>query len=216
MVNDLGWEPISGIADFRHVLRLPSRRRRDNAFGRYRVWRIIHRLSYGVPRNQDAQRQSGLGNEPVSGGTGLHSSRRHFQRTGATRRPTSLVHHKDWQARAIEHFVSHPSEYPLVNLPEAKRAHDQRIRVDRFGLGQQLNGNMLVFPGGSLSNLRRYLMLVEKVKNFFAVLRCPWLADRNDRYAVGHFQLWKHMQDRLAGLRPRLPGNDHVLAERKR
>ena len=31
LVNDLRWEPISGIADFRHVLRLPSRRRRDNA-----------------------------------------------------------------------------------------------------------------------------------------------------------------------------------------
>lgn len=93
--------------------------------GRYRVWRIIRRLSYGVPRNQDAQRQSGLGNEPVSGGTRLHSSTRHFQRTGATRRPASLVHHKDWQTRAIEDFVSHATEYPLVNLPEAKRAHDQ-------------------------------------------------------------------------------------------
>jgi hypothetical protein len=39
----------------------------------------------GVPRNQDAQR-SGLGNELVSVGTGLHSSTRHFQRTRATRR----------------------------------------------------------------------------------------------------------------------------------
>jgi hypothetical protein len=58
-------------------------------------------------------------------GTGLHSSTRHFQRTRATRRPAPLVHHKDWQARAIKHFVSHPSEYPLINLPEAKRAHDQ-------------------------------------------------------------------------------------------
>src|SRR5208283_1507461 len=31
LVNDLRREPISGIADFRHALRLPSRRRRDNA-----------------------------------------------------------------------------------------------------------------------------------------------------------------------------------------
>ena len=33
LVNDLRREPISGIADFRHALRLPSRRRRDNATG---------------------------------------------------------------------------------------------------------------------------------------------------------------------------------------
>src|SRR6267154_4995444 len=31
MVNDLWREPISGIADFRHALRLARRRRRDNA-----------------------------------------------------------------------------------------------------------------------------------------------------------------------------------------
>src|SRR5208337_394908 len=31
LVNDLRREPISGVADFRHALRLPSRRRRDNA-----------------------------------------------------------------------------------------------------------------------------------------------------------------------------------------
>src|SRR5271163_4913428 len=31
LVNDLRWEAISGVADFRHALRLPSRRRRDNA-----------------------------------------------------------------------------------------------------------------------------------------------------------------------------------------
>ena len=31
LVNDLRREPISGLADFRHALRLPSRRRRDNA-----------------------------------------------------------------------------------------------------------------------------------------------------------------------------------------
>jgi hypothetical protein len=29
LVNDLRWEPISGLADFRHALRLPSRPRRD-------------------------------------------------------------------------------------------------------------------------------------------------------------------------------------------
>src|SRR5271167_5062363 len=34
LVNDLRREPISGIADFRHALRLPSRRRRDNALTR--------------------------------------------------------------------------------------------------------------------------------------------------------------------------------------
>src|SRR5258707_6936648 len=34
LVNDLRWEPICGIADFRHALRLPSRRRRDNAGAR--------------------------------------------------------------------------------------------------------------------------------------------------------------------------------------
>ena len=33
LVNDLRREPISGVADFRHALRLPSRRRRDNAVG---------------------------------------------------------------------------------------------------------------------------------------------------------------------------------------
>src|SRR5438876_4271101 len=32
LVNDLRREPISGVADFRHALRLPSRRRRDDAF----------------------------------------------------------------------------------------------------------------------------------------------------------------------------------------
>src|SRR5271157_5747181 len=31
LVNDLRREPISGVADFRHALWLPSRRRRDNA-----------------------------------------------------------------------------------------------------------------------------------------------------------------------------------------
>src|SRR4029077_5570027 len=31
LVDDLRREPISGVADFRHALRLPSRRRRDNA-----------------------------------------------------------------------------------------------------------------------------------------------------------------------------------------
>src|SRR5271156_4421407 len=31
LVNDLRWEAIPGVADFRHALRLPSRRRRDNA-----------------------------------------------------------------------------------------------------------------------------------------------------------------------------------------
>src|ERR1700722_21039486 len=36
LVNDLRWEPISGIADFRHVLRLPSRRRLDNAGASHR------------------------------------------------------------------------------------------------------------------------------------------------------------------------------------
>src|ERR1700758_4861665 len=34
LVDDLRREPISGVADFRHDLRLPSRRRRDNAMGR--------------------------------------------------------------------------------------------------------------------------------------------------------------------------------------
>jgi hypothetical protein len=37
LVNDLRWEQISGIADFRHVLRLPSRRRRDNALAGHGV-----------------------------------------------------------------------------------------------------------------------------------------------------------------------------------
>ena len=77
-----------------------------------------------------------------------------LQRTGATRRAAPLVHHKDWQARTIEHFVSHPSEYPLVNLPEAKRAHDQADRIGRFGLGQQSNSNMLVPPSAGSSYLR--------------------------------------------------------------
>ena len=72
-----------------------------------------------------------------------------FNARGRTRRPAPLMHHKDWQARAIEHFIRHPSEYPLVNLAEAKRAHDQRIRVDRFGLGQQSNGNMLFSPSAN-------------------------------------------------------------------
>src|SRR5271166_845295 len=31
LVNDLRREPISRVTDFRHALRLPSRRRRDNA-----------------------------------------------------------------------------------------------------------------------------------------------------------------------------------------
>src|SRR5208282_6693787 len=31
LANDLRWKSISGVADFRHALRLPSRRRRDNA-----------------------------------------------------------------------------------------------------------------------------------------------------------------------------------------
>jgi hypothetical protein len=30
-------------------------------FGRHRVWHSVYRLPYGVPRNQDAQRQSGIG-----------------------------------------------------------------------------------------------------------------------------------------------------------
>src|SRR5271166_3217441 len=34
LVNDLRREPISGVADFRHALWLPSRRRRDNAIQR--------------------------------------------------------------------------------------------------------------------------------------------------------------------------------------
>src|SRR5208337_4539296 len=34
LVNDLRREPISGVADFRHALRLPSGRRRDNALPR--------------------------------------------------------------------------------------------------------------------------------------------------------------------------------------
>jgi ATP-dependent DNA ligase len=34
LVNDLWREPISGIADFRYALRLPSRRSRDNALSR--------------------------------------------------------------------------------------------------------------------------------------------------------------------------------------
>src|SRR5271156_56342 len=33
LAHDLLWEAISGVADFRHALRLPSRRRRDNAAG---------------------------------------------------------------------------------------------------------------------------------------------------------------------------------------
>src|ERR1700686_2401897 len=43
LVNDLRREPISGIADFRHALGLPSRRRRDNAF-------INHPQNYDAPR----------------------------------------------------------------------------------------------------------------------------------------------------------------------
>jgi hypothetical protein len=31
LVNDLRWEAISGVANLRHALRLPSRRRRDDA-----------------------------------------------------------------------------------------------------------------------------------------------------------------------------------------
>jgi hypothetical protein len=30
-------------------------------FGRHRVWHCVYRLPYGIPRNQDAQRQSGIG-----------------------------------------------------------------------------------------------------------------------------------------------------------
>src|SRR5260370_19145668 len=37
LVNDLRREPISGVADFRHALWLPSRRRRDNALCRLGV-----------------------------------------------------------------------------------------------------------------------------------------------------------------------------------
>jgi hypothetical protein len=35
LVDDLRWEPIAGVADFPHALRLPSRRRRDNAITKY-------------------------------------------------------------------------------------------------------------------------------------------------------------------------------------
>src|SRR5271154_827298 len=42
LVNDLRREPISGVTDFRHALRLPSRRRRDNAFCAHRA-HITHR-----------------------------------------------------------------------------------------------------------------------------------------------------------------------------
>src|ERR1700746_624506 len=40
LVNDLRREPIPGVADFRHALRLPSRPRRDNAIPAPFAWRI--------------------------------------------------------------------------------------------------------------------------------------------------------------------------------
>ena len=64
--------------------------------------------------------------------------------------------------------MSHPSEYPLVNLPEAKRAHDQQIRIGRFGLGQQSNSNMLVPPSAGSSYLRWLFGLGDEVSALLA------------------------------------------------
>src|SRR5208283_468289 len=54
LVNDLRREPISGVADFRHALWLPSRRRRDNADGRAR-----HTTSSGPCRYKRCDRDNG-------------------------------------------------------------------------------------------------------------------------------------------------------------
>ena len=49
LVNDLRREPISGVADFRYALRLPSRRRRDNALATHSAHRIFDALEDAYP-----------------------------------------------------------------------------------------------------------------------------------------------------------------------